>query len=289
MSKVLVVLDAGHGFNANQGVVNDYREGNGNFFACMRFSEELRKYGIDVILTRTNINQDPDISGQRGQTAVRNAAGYDDVVFISWHSDASGNQAVRGVTVFNSMRRRTPKQIELAEKLAATIARAMNTPLSPYGGNVNGVVHKAHPSQAGNDFYAVLRGATGSAAVSYVMLIEHGFHTNVADCTFLDTSARRNELVEAEAKAIAEFFGKTQTAPVSDTKTLRIFSPTGTVVSSQQLHEGVIGVKGADGKLNGYITSGDARMRREYTADTLSQVMADMVNEMQPNELIISI
>lgn len=74
-----------------------------------------------------------------------------------------------------------------------------------------------------------------------------------------------------------------------DMTKFKIYTPTGKVVSSQQVAEGVIGAKGQDGKLYGYVTSGDARMAREYTEATKSAVFEAMRGEMQENELILSV
>lgn len=74
-----------------------------------------------------------------------------------------------------------------------------------------------------------------------------------------------------------------------DMAKFKIYAPTGKVVSSKQVSEGVIAVKGSDNKMYGYVTSGGARMVREYTPATMSKVFEDMTKEMQKNELILSV
>lgn len=59
-------------------------------------------------------------------------------------------------------------------------------------------------------------------------------------------------------------------------------------VSSKQLSEGAIGVKMPDGRVYGYNPNGDARIKKEYTEFTLSQVRDQLVNkELRAGEMII--
>ena len=46
--------------------------------------------------------------------------------------------------------------------------------------------------------------------VQYALIVEHGFHDNVIECAFLNDDANLKKLAEAEAKAIAEYFGITK-------------------------------------------------------------------------------
>lgn len=205
---VKICLDPGHTGKQNLGL-KGYYESVGNLAACKELKAELESYGFEVFMTRTADNQDPSISTQRGQMAVKNGC----QVFISWHSDANANSSVRGVTAIRSIKR--PDSYELGKQLAAAVAGAMNTSLSPYSGSVNGVWTRQRSQ--GDDYYAVLRGATGSgSAVQHAFLIEHGFHTNAQDVAMLDNSARRLEIVKAEAKVLAAWFGLLGTAVETD-------------------------------------------------------------------------
>lgn len=199
MSKV-IVLDPGHGYKTNLGL-NGYYESVGNLLACKQLKKELEAYGFVVHMTRSTDNANPSISTQRGQLAAQKKAD----LFISWHSDANANKNIRGVTVFNSVVRRSASAVAFAERMADTIAATMGIPLSPYAAAKNGVYHKGNGS--GRDYYAVLRGATSGGNVPMAMLIEHGFHTNPADVGVLDSSTRRAALAKAEAKCIANWFG----------------------------------------------------------------------------------
>lgn len=205
---IKICLDPGHGNKQNLGL-NGYYESVGNLAACLLLKNELERYGFAVVLTRTKESENPDISTQRGQVAVKNGC----QVFISWHSDANAKSSVRGVTVINSVKR--PGSAALAQALAGAIATAMGTSLSPYGGSKNGVWQRTRA--AGDDYYAVLRGATGSGSqVQHTFLIEHGFHTNPEDVDMLDKSHNRLAIVQAEAKALAEYFGLAATQPAPE-------------------------------------------------------------------------
>lgn len=196
-----ICLDPGHGGYQNLGL-RGYYESVGNLSACLLLKDELEKYGFEVFMTRTSINENPSIQTARGQMAVKNGC----KVFISWHSDANANNATRGVTVIRSLKR--PKSVELGKKLATAIVGAMGTKYSPYGGNDGGVWTRPYSAQSPNsDYYAVLRNAVTSDVVEHAFLIEHGFHTNGLDVAVLDSAAGRAKIVQAEAAALAAYFG----------------------------------------------------------------------------------
>lgn len=199
---IKICLDPGHGYKQNLGL-RGYYESVGNLHACQLLKAELEKYGFEVYMTRTEENQDPSISTQRGQVAVRNNC----QVFLSWHSDANAKPGVRGVTVIRSLKR--PESVDLGQQLAAAVSKVMDTPLSPYAGHVQGVWVRSYSAQSPNlDYYAVIRNAVaGSSPVKYAFLIEHGFHTNPQDVEKLDSSASRLRIVQAEAKVLADYFG----------------------------------------------------------------------------------
>ncbi|MDL2293217.1 N-acetylmuramoyl-L-alanine amidase [Ruminococcaceae bacterium OttesenSCG-928-D13] len=196
-----ITLDPGHGYKQNLGL-NGYYESTGNLRACKLLKAELEKYGFEVAMTRTEDNQDPDISTQRGQVAARNGS----KVFISWHSDANANASVRGVTAIRSLQR--PDSVDLGQKLASAVAGVMGTPLSPYAGNDKGVWTRVYPGTTNTDYYAVIRNSVpAGSAVEHSFLIEHGFHTNQQDVDKLDNEGWRLKIVQAEAKVLAEYFG----------------------------------------------------------------------------------
>lgn len=203
---IRVCIDAGHTQGYNRGVVPGYFEGNMSFALAQSLKRELESYGFIVILTRYSVTSNPSLEA-RGKLA----GGNDCDVFLSLHSDASGNPNTKGVTVIRSLQR--PGSLALGQKLAACIAGQMGTSLSPYAGNSKGVWTREYPGRKGVDYYGVIRSAVADPQVKVAFLIEHGFHTNPTECAYLDSSARRAELAAAVAKVLAEEYGLLKPKP----------------------------------------------------------------------------
>lgn len=203
--KLLVVLDPGHYPNYNRGAIAGYFEGDKMYDFSEYERDALKVYGIDVIITRGRSN-DMDLY-PRGQVAVKNGAGYDNVVFISNHSNGFNGKAC-GVEIFRSMH--LPKSEELANKLLDAIVNLM----APVTGVTVKRGVKTKPD--GNvDYYGVIRGSVSGATseaeasrgpVKYSYIIEHGFHDNIKECTFLNNPANLKKMAEVEARVIAEYF-----------------------------------------------------------------------------------
>lgn len=195
-----ITLDPGHKQGANVGVVNGYREGTTMYNMAYELKRFLEEYdGVQVFVTRLLQQDDPSLEA-RGKTAINNGSD----VFISLHSDASGNKNVRGVTVIRSLKR--PDSVALGKALANAVDGAMACGKSPYSGADGGVWTRVYPGLPGTDYYGVLRSAVKGSNVKYAYLIEHSFHTNPTDCTTLDSSAARQRVAMAEAETIAKFF-----------------------------------------------------------------------------------
>lgn len=189
--KISIMLDPGHGKGQNRGFVNvdpknngKYcNEGDNTYFLAHKLKAELEKYGFEVGITRTNINQDPSLEA-RGKMAK----GYD--LFISVHSNAAG-PTVRGTEVWDSVQK--PNKA-LASKISKYVASA-------FGHTNRGAKYRVYPDTVNTDYYAVLR----ANEATYGMLVEHGFHTNYEDASIL--FYQRQKIAEMEAKAIADYYG----------------------------------------------------------------------------------
>lgn len=196
-----ITLDPGHVRGANVGVANGYREGTAMFYYAETLKKALEKYeGIEVFVTRKSVDDDPALDA-RGKMAVNTGS----EVFLSLHSDASSKATTRGVTVIRSLKR--PDSVTLGKLLANAVNGVLGCGKSPYAGNDGGVWTRAYPGYTNLDYYGVIRSAVTGAGVKYAYLIEHSFHTNPTDCAQLDSSEVRTRLAEAEAKAIAAYFG----------------------------------------------------------------------------------
>ena len=189
MSKIKILLDAGHGAGTahNRGYVGAKwkNEGDGNYNFSMLLKKELEALGITVGLTRPNIANNPGLSA-RGTMAK----GYD--LFLSLHTNAGGGT---GVEIFEDVNARNTN---LALSLCKIISQTLNI-------TNRGVKYRYDGK---SNYYGVLRANQAKAG----MLIEHCFHDNKSDVTKYEDRAPL--LAFNMAKTIAEHYGiKTSGTP----------------------------------------------------------------------------
>ena len=206
--KLLVVIDPGHtGRDYNAGTVKGYYESEAVYKLSVFEKAALEARGIDVLLTR-RMDEDPGLY-ERGQLAVRKGKGYENVIFESNHTNAFNGKA-SGVTVIRSAH--LPGSQELGERIADAVADVM-TPVTGVTYS-RGVTTKIQSN--GADWYGVIRGAVSGAdsekhaakgLVQYAFIVEHGFHDNLRECRFLSKDANLQEIAEAKAAVIADYFG----------------------------------------------------------------------------------
>lgn len=193
MKTPIIVIDPGHfGSKTNQSpVVSDYYESNMTWALAQYLKASLEKYGFLVKLTRTKKDKNPSLY-DRGMKSK----GSD--LFLSLHSDASSSEASDHVSVFHSFDNANNSQ-ELAKELADTAASVMGVS----GGKVKTKESKTYP---GTEHYGVLNGARKAKCPLYY-IIEHSFHTNKKSALWLLEPSNLQKLAEAEALAIARYFG----------------------------------------------------------------------------------
>lgn len=223
--KVLVVLDPGHvGSTYNKGAVSGYYESAAVWKLSQYEKAALEKYGIKVIITKKNINDDIELY-DRGHMAVENAKGYDAVVFESNHTNAANGNAC-GVTIIRS------KHLDGSVTLANKIINAVVSVMRPVTGVTynRGITTKTQSN--GADWYGVIRGAVSGTTceskgpVMYAYIVEHGFHDNLKECQFLAVGANLKKIAEAKAKAIADYFGLSKISTTTPTKPATPTAPT---------------------------------------------------------------
>ncbi len=196
----IVCLDAGHCAKENRSpVVPEFYESEFNWKLHDLLAQKLKAYGIKVIKTRTGINSAMELTIRGKQ-----AKGCD--LFLSIHANAAGNtnaNYVLGVHMVDDDCGAIDEQSkQVAKLLSDCVAEIMGVKAEAW-------TKKSSSDRDGNgykdDYYGVLRGAhsVGTAAV----ILEHGFYTNKAQAQFLLMDANLEKLAEAEAKAIAEWFG----------------------------------------------------------------------------------
>jgi N-acetylmuramoyl-L-alanine amidase len=200
----LIVIDPGHGQfgNAHTTAPNfkdGYYEGTQNYILGCFLRQELEARGFSVYMTREKIEDNPGLE-ERGRAAGEKGA----IMFLSLHSNAPGSATppdryygVRGVNVYYSL---TDEEgnAPLATALCDCVARIMQTPN-------RGIKTRAYPDKPDTDYYGVIRNSAQSGC-RRALLIEHGFHTNIEDSSFLRDDECLRRLAKGEADVIDAFF-----------------------------------------------------------------------------------
>ncbi len=197
---MIITLDPGHEKKSNKGVLTGYYEGTQVFKLAGYLRSELEQYeDVTVFLTKTDVTDDPSLD-KRGKTAVNNGS----ELFISLHSNAASSEDAHGVSVFRSIN--NSGSAELGRRLGSEVARLMR--LQTGNTYLRGVFTRTYESMAGRvyDYYGVIR-ASVAGGMKYSYIIEHGFHTNKAECAFMLKEENLMLLAQAEARLIAEYFG----------------------------------------------------------------------------------
>ncbi len=194
MGKYTVVVDPGHYENANPyPAAKGYYEGTQMYKLGTYLKAMLESSGVDVVITRNNIKENPDLS-VRGKMAGSHNAN----LFISLHSDAIGSyvsESAKGVTVFYSY-----KANAAMKNFATKLASEMSTLL--------GTTNRQAQTRLGDngDWYGVIRSSAASGCTS-ACLIEHGFHTNSSDVKKLISDEWLKKIATKECDLICEFLG----------------------------------------------------------------------------------
>ena len=159
------------------------KEAESNLRVSLMVAEELRRYGVEVLMTRTTPGEDLELSER---CAMANEADVDR--FISLHADsAGGNPGPRGHHVMHSIHGGPGKA--LARAMVDSVALA--TGVKPFPRGDRGVWSRESERNPGTDYYGIIRGAKMPAVI-----MERGFLSNpqeaamLFDEKFLRTQAR---------------------------------------------------------------------------------------------------
>lgn len=159
----IICLDPGHGGKDryNKGYSGLYVEADGVLDIALKLRHALLDTGAKIILTR---DKDMTLSlAERCHIAEKAQAD----IFISIHTDACGDPAVRGATAFYSL-----NPLKESKKLAHSIIEEYTL----ITGEPNRGARFRWNSRKTNDYYGVLRGTSMPAVI-----MECGFHTNSLD------------------------------------------------------------------------------------------------------------
>ncbi len=200
---IKIMIDAGHyGKRYNKGVVEGYYESEVMWKLHLLLKEALLSYGFEVLTTREDAAKNVDVY-DRGIMSK----GCD--LFVSLHSNSvSGSPSTQRVVVIEPVNGKGQKVAKLiGDAVVKTMALKGNFYLQT----------TTKKTSKGKDYYGVIRGATDVGTIG--LIIEHSFHSNEEACKWLLNKDNLKRLAEAEAGAIAEYFGVSK--PESDEDVLK--------------------------------------------------------------------
>lgn len=197
-----ICLDAGHYDEYNRSpVVPAYYESNFTWKFTNFEKEEYERLGFTVILTRSD--KDKDLALDKRGKMSKGA-----VLFKSNHSNACGTESVDHPSVIIPVEY---KGVDfegckvLGNRIGENCHKVMGTKQvakvyfkdAGYDRNKNG--------KGGDDeYYGVMHGAQSVKCPRY-MIVEHGFHTNRANATWLLNDENIKRLAISEAQVVAQF------------------------------------------------------------------------------------
>ena len=185
-----VTLDPGHFQNHNAGAVVGYYEGNWTYEYAQILSLRLKARGVDVEITRKSIVDNPSLTA-RGTLAASNRSDLS----YSIHTNGASSSSAHGVSAFYPIKR--PEDKAFAQKWGEQVAALMGT-------YMRGAQYRE--GKPGQDYYTVIQSAA-NRNVWHVILMEHGFHSNPAECAWLMKPENQNALADLECNLICEWLG----------------------------------------------------------------------------------
>lgn len=185
-----IILDPGHVEGYNKGAVSGYYEGTAMYHYAHLLADKLRAAGMEVGVTRTKITDNPSLTARGKQ-----AKGAD--MLVSLHSNAASSASANGVTVFYSIKRGGDKVHAAA--LSEGLAGLINGGTRDRGANTR-------KGSGDWDYYTVIQAAV-AAGCPHVFLIEHGFHSNKKECTWLMQPANMEAMATLECGLLCDILG----------------------------------------------------------------------------------
>lgn len=188
MSNIKICLDAGHAGKENRSpVVPAYYESDFNWKLHLKLKAELEAFGIQVITTRTNQNEDLGTKS-RG----KKAQGCN--VLLSIHANAADRESADyplAIVPVNG------SGDELGRKLIDCIRDVMDT--------VEPADMWSKKTDSGADWFGVISGAAQVGVPG--IILEHSFYTNKCMAEWMMVDANLDKLAKAEAEVIAAIYG----------------------------------------------------------------------------------
>ena len=191
-SNIVIVLDPGHG-GSDAGTTNSglgLREKDVNLKIALYAREYLSKYSsVTVKMTR-----DSDTYVRLKDRSIY-AKDVNADLFVSLHNNAANSSSARGSEVYIPF--------EYQKSNMNRLASSILTNLGQLGLQNRGVKTRV---EDGEDYYSVIREGVKRGIPS--IIVEHAFVSNYDDATtYLSNDSQLKALGEADAKAIADYYG----------------------------------------------------------------------------------
>ncbi len=215
---IKIMLDPGHFAGYNPGAVAGYYEGTQMWKLYGFLKPCLESWGFTVGCTKDSINDYPKTAdGQDNITGRgRMAKGYD--LLLSLHSNAAGTPSVdRAVGIYfvdDDCGEIDMVSYDVANLLSKTAAGVMELQSHQVFSKLS-TKDRDGDGLKNDDYYGVLYGAHQSGVPG--VILKHSFHTNPRAAQWLLSDANLQALAQAEAAALADYYGITQKTEVSVT------------------------------------------------------------------------
>ena len=221
---IKIMLDPGHDkAKYNQGAAPGYWEGAQMWRLYQFLRPALVARGFIVAGTKSRCDQTLGVVA-RG----RMAAGYD--VFLSLHSNACADPSVdRPVGIYFVDDNCGPideESKDLAKLLSQTVAQIMGTRHRAETYSQLSSRDRDGDGRRNDDYYGMLYGAHQAGTPG--IILEHSFHTNPDAAAWLLSDANLRRLAEAEADALADYYGmvvESTTPPITQKEEFTVKVP----------------------------------------------------------------
>lgn len=183
-----VIIDPGHGGHDTGTVTDHIRESNIVLMVAGKLATELKKRGVEVLMTRESNQHVSD------QTRVDTATGVEDAVFISLHIN-KGRSDMCGAEIYTASPAEPGEQSRPANEhdaANAALAVALQAALVHKAGAGDGGCRRAH--------YSLLNSLNCPAA-----LVELGYATNPEEAEQLNSEEYQSRLALALADGIVTY------------------------------------------------------------------------------------
>lgn len=209
--KKSIMLDPGHaGLYYNQSpVVPGYYESAMTWKLSQKLKAALEAYGFKVGLTRYGIFDDPELTA-RGMAAK----GYD--LFLSLHSNASSGEKPDAPWIIHFAEDGKMYTDEVSEAVARVLGPVISEVMGvsdPYYYTKSCDFDRNRNGAIDDEWYGVLFGAKEVGVPG--VILEHSFHTNKAAAEWLSVDENLDKLAEAEAEALARYYGMEENKPMT--------------------------------------------------------------------------